>query len=76
MKYTVLTPIKFEGRRFEEGAPIELNDEQAKPLLDSNSITSEEGRAVAGNSAPSTEPVARRQAVTYPENDEAIYSKS
>ena len=76
MKYFVLTPIKFNGERFEVRAPIELNDEQAKPLLDSNSITSEEGRAVAGNSAPSTEPVARRQAVTYPENHEAIYSKS
>jgi len=76
MKYTVLTPIKFEGRRFEEGAPIELNDEQAKPLLDSNSITSEEGRKAAGNAAPSTEPVARRSAVADPEGSEKIYSKS
>lgn len=76
MKYTALTPIKFNGERFEEGAPIELNDEQAKPLRADGAITSEEQRAVAGNSAPSTEPVARRPAVAYPENHEAMYSKS
>jgi len=53
-----------------------LNDEQAKPLLESNSITSEEGRKAAGNAAPSTEPVARRSAVADPEGSEKIYSKS
>ena len=76
MKFTVLTPIKFNGERFEESAPIELNDEQAKPLLDSGSITNEEGREVAAHAAPSADPVARRPVVSSPEGSEKMYSKS
>jgi hypothetical protein len=76
MKYTVPTPIKFNGERFEVDAPIELNDEQAKPLLDSGSITSEEGREVAAHAAPGAESVARRPVVADPEGSEKMYSKS
>lgn len=38
MKYTALTPIKFNGERYAENAPIELNDKQAKPLLEAGAV--------------------------------------
>lgn len=38
MKYTALTPIQFNGERYEEDEPIELNDKQAKPLLEAGAV--------------------------------------
>ena len=40
-KYFTKTPIKFGGERYEEGAPIELTEKQAKPLLATSAISSE-----------------------------------
>jgi membrane protein involved in colicin uptake len=38
MKYLVTTPIKFGGKRREEGSALDLSDEQAAPLLASGAL--------------------------------------
>ena len=44
-KYKVLTPIDHDGKRYEPGKPIELDDEQAKPLLAVGAIAGGKGKA-------------------------------
>jgi len=40
-KFYCKTPIKLNGERHEEGAPIELTDKQAKALLAQDAVTTE-----------------------------------
>jgi hypothetical protein len=36
--YTVVTAVDHNNRRYEPGTPIDLTNEQARPLLDVNAI--------------------------------------
>ena len=36
--FKVLTPVEHDGELYTEGKPIELNEEQARPLLDVKAV--------------------------------------
>ena len=36
--YKVLTPLEHDGQPYSPGEPVELSDEQAKPLLDVKAV--------------------------------------
>lgn len=36
--YTVQSPVEHDGVRYEPGEPIELSEDQAKPLIDAGAI--------------------------------------
>lgn len=36
--YKVLTPLEHDGQPYSPGDPVELSDEQAKPLLDVKAV--------------------------------------
>lgn len=37
-KYTVLSAVEHDGKRYEADDPIDLPEKQAKPLLDAGAI--------------------------------------
>lgn len=61
--YNAETPIRFNGKRYEIGSQIELEDKDAKPLLISKSIS---GGKEATPTAPvgPTDPAERAAAIT------------
>lgn len=45
MKYKVLTPVEHNGKRFEPGKTVELDDDTAAPLLAVAAVEPASGKA-------------------------------
>jgi len=64
--YLCIDPIKHDGEDFAPGAPIELDDEQAAPLLAASAVRLDVEALLASQAPPEQKPAPKKPAPKKP----------